>query len=432
MRRTSWLRLAALLVVVVVGAGAFRLAYHNDPILRTIPIGFRPDVFTLDEAAGRLYILTADPQQALTLLDTRTGTPLPLPGLLGTLPRPPAIDHRSGHAFAIAFHGQYLMLDPRRWSLLKTLSAPADESLSFLDTPDGRGDRQLLSVPQAERLLVVDGASGAVLRQVQGCLASGWLTVSRSTGRFFEPCTDGSLAVFDDVSYRPLARWSPVNSGTCSLCHMLVDEQTRRLFVPADTALGVYDARSGAPIAQTPVQSWRGGSLALLPGGRAVVAVPYTPPGQGAARHAVLVLDGRTGIVQARWAVPQTPLAVQVNPLTGHVLVLSAGPLNGVGEPLGNGRLSVLDAGSGRLLGSVEMGLLPGLLIADRQSRHLFVVNYNASVDLSVISHPYPDGTWPEFLRTLKARAGWLPFAAPSAPLAPGTASVMMLDLTQL
>ncbi len=53
------------------------------------------------------------------------------------------------------------------------------------------------------------------------------------------------------------------------------------------------------------------------------------------------------------------------NPLTGHLLVASIGPVDGDGNPLGLGPLSVLDAQSGRILRRIALGIRPSVLFLD-------------------------------------------------------------------
>jgi hypothetical protein len=48
------------------------------------------------------------------------------------------------------------------------------------------------------------------------------------------------------------------------------------------------------------------------------------------------------------------------------------------------------------------------------------------------LGRSYPDGWWPQLLRDLKGRAGWLPFTPPASPLPPLAVTVTMLDLRKL
>jgi hypothetical protein len=146
----------------------------------------------------------------------------------------------------------------------------------------------------------------------------------------------------------------------------------------------------------------------------------------------VLVLDGRTGAVRHRWPVPENPTDMQVNPLTGHLLVTSIGAVDGRGNPLGDGILSVLDPTRGTVLRRIQVGILPGAMIADPRSRHLFVVNFATDLYGNSLARTYPDGAWPRLLRGLKGLAGWLPFKSPDPPAPPLSSTVTMLDLSTL
>jgi DNA-binding beta-propeller fold protein YncE len=203
----------------------------------------------------------------------------------------------------------------------------------------------------------------------------------------------------------------------------------------------VVDAHTGALVRTLPIGTWGGGSFEfdahtggvteLDPRSGNVVVAPYVSPPARAARE-VLVLDGRSGAILHRWPVPENPLAVLVNPLTHHLLVASAGPVDSSGEPLGDGTLSVLDMGSGAIVRQVEVGILPGELFADRRAKRLLVMNRTTTLDGVPIQRAYSDG-WPsQALRALKHTFGWLPYSAPDAPVPPTDITVSLLDLTKL
>jgi DNA-binding beta-propeller fold protein YncE len=204
----------------------------------------------------------------------------------------------------------------------------------------------------------------------------------------------------------------------------------------------VVDARTGAVVRTLLIPTWDGGSYELDahmgattdldPHSGDVVVAPYRAPGTGAGERVVLLLDGRTGTIKHQWAVPENPLAVLVNPLTGHLLVASAGPADANSQPLGYGTLSVLDMGSGAVLQQVQVGILPGELLADRKTQRLLVINRTTTLNGATMFRSYGDGFWSQGLRSLKHTFGWLPFSAPAVPLPPSDITVSLLDLTRL
>jgi DNA-binding beta-propeller fold protein YncE len=130
--------------------------------------------------------------------------------------------------------------------------------------------------------------------------------------------------------------------------------------------------------------------------------------------------------------VPPHPTAVQVNPLTGHLLVASAGPVDGQGELVGSGTLSVLDMARGRTLHTIGVGILPGQISLDRPARRALVVNFTTNLDHTLLNRPPPESAWAGLLRRLKRAVPLLPVAVPPPPQVPSDVTVTVLDLAKL
>jgi hypothetical protein len=62
----------------------------------------------------------------------------------------------------------------------------------------------------------------------------------------------------------------------------------------------------------------------------------------------------------------------------------------------------------------------------------LLVVDFATDMADNALLRSYPDGWWPETQRRLKSAMGWLPFAAPAAPIPPIDGDIMLLDLSKL
>jgi hypothetical protein len=257
----------------------------------------------------------------------------------------------------------------------------------------------------------------------------------------FLSCSNGTTDMRDARTGRLIRSLNTAGLGNC-ICRRIADDLTGRVFLTGATALGVLDARTGALVRSLLIGSWdgaafeldghAGGDVEADPRTGDVVVAPYVGPARGAPSREVLVLDGRSGAVLHRWAVPENPLALLMNPRTGHLLVTSAGPTDSLGEPLGDGTLSVLDMGRGSILRQVEVGIVPGSMFADRNAGRLLVVNYTTDLGSYPITRSYSDGPWPHFLRQLKGWVGWLPFSAPQQPTPPVDVTVTTLDLTKL
>jgi YVTN family beta-propeller protein len=171
--------------------------------------------------------------------------------------------------------------------------------------------------------------------------------------------------------------------------------------------VSLLDARSGALLRTV----WAGRSLDRLAvdarRGRAFVT--------DVGANSVSVLDTTTGRLLRRLAVAPNPTAIAVDERTGRVFVASQGAVDSAGDPLGPGTLTVLEAGSGRLIGTREVGLAPTAVAVDGRTGAVFVVTAGGTV-------PGPD-PWAWLPPDLRQR---LPFAAPPLPRAvPGALTVL-------
>jgi hypothetical protein len=436
-RRRRVLSIALLLALLGAGEG-YRLAHRDgpSPVLQTIVLpGRQPSLFYLDVDGGRFYFKT-NQTNPLNSINTQSGHLTSLSGALGSTVGVPIVDHQSGHYFDLdQFGNNFVMIDMRTGATLKVIPFPFPTSSNNQSwSPDTVRDRVLVVFHHVPDMLVIDGRTGRVLHDLNGCLTQEWPVVDQQTDRIFELCTDGSVLVWENRAYRRLGFVQGPHIDPCVWCSLRVDQATQRVFVPANTGLSVLDARTGALVRALPIQSLAAGSVAILPGSHDVVAAPYQDPSSGPPARSVVVLDGKTGAVLGRWPVPENPVQVLLNPLTGHLLVASAGPVDGGADPLGFGTLSVLDARTGAILRQVQTGIFPGAIAADSRTRHLFVVNFNTAMDdmLFPLTRHYQDGRWPQLVRWLKGLAPWLPFTAPQQPTPQGTGTVTMMDLAKL
>jgi YVTN family beta-propeller protein len=134
------------------------------------------------------------------------------------------------------------------------------------------------------------------------------------------------------------------------------------------------------------------------------------------------MLDARRGSVIRSVPVGIGPGAMAVDARHQHLLVTNVGAMDSAGNPLGPGRVSVLDTRSGTVLRTVPVGLAPGDVAVDERAGRALVLNLGGTVHV-------PDAwTWlPSRLRRLLP---FVPRQAPGARMVGG--SVTVLDTTRL
>jgi hypothetical protein len=436
MWRTRRTLIVVVLVVAAVIVGASRyIDREPNPVLATTPVGSGGFLAVIDPWRARFYIHS----DALYVVDTRTGKELFPSDVVEQLPGP-VINHLVPHLYMdVTPDSGQTELDDRTFTQLHQVILDNSTTFWFLDEPS---DRFYVGNDDYS-IHALDGATGRQMRIANTCqVGSPNAVESHPEEHLFLPCADGSTQMHDARTGRLLRSIATTKLGDCS-CRRIVDDRTGRVFIPGANALGVLDAHTGAFIRTLPFGVWpgaafeldshAGGAIEQDPHTGNMFAAPYVPPGTGAtASHNLLVLDGRTGAILRRWDVPANPTALLVNPVTDHLLVTSAGPVDSLGEPLGNGVLSVLDSNSGATIKRIDLGILPGDLFADQNTGHLVVVNFSTDMSGNALLRTYSDGWWNQMQRGLKGAMNWLPFTAPAAPSPPVDDTVMLLDLKTL
>lgn len=128
-------------------------------------------------------------------------------------------------------------------------------------------------------------------------------------------------------------------------------------------------------------------------------------------------LDGGVSSPPWRGAVP-TPDALAVDAVRARVYVTRWGPLDRVGRPLGNGRLAILDARTGRLLQTLAVGIAPLAVAVEAGSGRVVVVNGGGVMRVSQ--------GWLE--QGAQQMSGWVPWLVPQeshAVAVPGSIDVI-------
>jgi YVTN family beta-propeller protein len=161
-----------------------------------------------------------------------------------------------------------------------------------------------------------------------------------------------------------------------------VDEQAGNVVVagsePSKASISVLDARSGA-LVRTVVMRDKPETLAVDPRhGHIFVASEhrdrtgnYTGPGS------VIMLDARTGQVLHTVEVGNYPNAMAVDEHNTRVFVATVGAIDPMLQnmPMGSGSVSVLDARSGRLLRTIPVGVAPSAIAVDERAGRAFILN---------------------------------------------------------
>ncbi len=225
----------------------------------------------------------------------------------------------------------------------------------------------------------------------------------------------GSVSVIDTVTARVLATHplSPLAPYVVPGPHSIaVDEQTNRVFVlttrgfdaqapvTATSVVNVLDATSGALLRAVPLT---GAALAVATAPRAgrvfVLTAEAAFDFHGLGMGRVAVLDARTGAVQGSVDVGQTPVDLAVDGSAGRLFVPVRGPLGPLTDrrsvpyegPLGPGSVSVLDTVSATMLATTTVGLAPSALTVDARSGRVFVLNEGPGAE--ALNPPIPPQT---------------------------------------
>jgi DNA-binding beta-propeller fold protein YncE len=338
--------------------------------------------------------------RSLSVLEAMSGHPVqeipaPVSPLGAVVGRPRGRDFVTTAQFGLFGSGTGSVLKVVRGQVEPLAMAPG---MPLAVAVDERANRVIV-VGDADggTVSVLDATSGRLVhRGVIGMVLIGQsLAVDEAAGRAFVITANlaadtGSVYVFDSHSGRPLHTIAlptmPVG--------MTVDERTGHVFV---STMGPAALIKSGPIF-----------------GRQSIPVST---GHGS----VVMLDARRGSVIRSVPVGIGPGAMAVDARRHHLLVTNVGAMDSAGNPLGPGRVSVLDTRSGAVLRTVPVGLAPGDVAVDERAGRALVLNLGGTV------HVTDAWRWlPSWLRRLP----FVPRQAPAARTVGG--SVTVLDTTRL
>jgi YVTN family beta-propeller protein len=100
----------------------------------------------------------------------------------------------------------------------------------------------------------------------------------------------------------------------------------------------------------------------------------------------VSILDTRRGVVRRTVSIGIDPSAIAVDEMTARAFVVDGGAFDSNGIQTGPGSVSVIDAGAGRVLRTVSVGISPAAVAVDQQAGRVLVVNRGASGAAGTVS----------------------------------------------
>lgn len=361
-QRLTYGLLTAGLALVVACIGGTAINHGGmQPVLATSVVGRVPVVVAVDEATGRVFVANRASHD-VSVLDASTGR------VLRTIPL-------GNDPYTIAHF---------TWPLSPIVLAV-----------DTRTARVYVGSEESRALAVLDATSGRLLRTTAVLEWPLILAAPTPLGRIFAlglgASHDSGFSALDATSGR--LRWSVTfdrQAGIFAHYHggaLAVDTRTGRAFVASMSrtcnCVHVLDARTGAVLRTVSVGSPGRNPVAAAVDVRADRAFVVND-----VDNRVITLDARTGSVVHTTTVRTLPTAVAVDQQDGRVFVVSRGPSDRAGNPLGKGTVSVLDAHNGAVLHTVTVGRWPLAVAVDARRHRVFVVNANIQGGAHAVETP--------------------------------------------
>jgi len=293
---------------------------------------------------------------------------------VGRRPMAVAVDARARHAFVVnRLSDTVSIIDMATSRLVRTVPVGLFPSAIALDATRGRAiviNQVVGRRATVGSLSILDTREGRVIRTIRMGGQPIGVACDEALGRSFVMMTSGAVAVVDTTSGSLL---TTVRGGP-SPAALVVDDRRHRAF-PTDHSGAAYalDARSGRVLWMRKVGQMLQPVAVDRPTGHIFVGDRWAAQ--------VLTLDGDTGRVLDTVPVGQglDPLHIAVDERTRRVFVLSQN--NADGAP---GMVSVLDAGTGGLVGATTVGETPSNLAVDDTAQRVYVTNAGSNT-LSVL-----------------------------------------------
>lgn len=417
-------RLIALLGLLLVVAVSVLILERRDqnPVMRTVPLGLFPGELAVDEQTGRVFVVnymstTVDVLDATTgaLLDART-----VGSNGGAHPETVVVDARTGHAFVTTDDDRVSVFDARNGALLSASTLGQSAQAGGVDEQRGR---IFITNLDSSTVNVLDSRSAAMVRTVPVGATPVSVGVDQQTGRVFVVNDGDNTVSVLDGSTGSVVRVVRVGQAPRQV---VVSVPLREVFVAntGDHSVSVLDATTGAVLY---TMRFRTGKASAPPRvavddrtGRAFVAIG----------NQFFLLDARSGRLLHQTRLNSVVAAMAVDQRRGRILVATPGNLDRQLHFVGNSTVTVLDARTGAIRRTVQVGVGADYIGIDERAGRAFVVNANVNPDGSLASIAAPTSNWPRALQWLRA---WLPIPGHSPTSAPdGRGSVTVLDTSRL
>jgi len=318
---------------------------------RALPVGGHPLALAVDERAHRVVVTTqaasapaagTSAPGAVLLLDARTGARLHSTSV-AAFPLSVAVDRHAGHVFVVSIGA------PPRASI--------DEAgrgmVTMLDATSGASERTL-RVGRLPVSVVVDEQTHRVF-----VANAGDDTVSVVDSR------TGALVGTIQVGAHP---WSLADDAPDHRVIVTTLGRTTALLAPTGAGtVSVLDATTGAVLATA--------ATGMFPSAVAVHARAERAFITNAGSTIVTVLDTRSGSVVRTVTVGLHPAMTALSASAHHIVVSVLGRTAGLLHPVGVGTVDLLDARTGQVVRSLHLDTHPGPIAVDDQSRRAFVLN---------------------------------------------------------
>lgn len=332
------------------GAAMAQVLDDNGQLISAVPVGPRPSQALVDPRTGHIFLLTTGVPGAAETFFSSSGTYLSTLDPTHALVLHTSIVHQAPPPGG-AFGGGRPFFGGRPPFGAGSRPPPWLRTYQSVTALNGQGIMALDS--ERRRLFVATGGGGGGFAGGRGIINAGGpaqLTVLNAD----------TSAVIRTLSL-------PVGVAA-----MAVDPVTARLFMVDRTGtLRILDVRTLQPVRSLRV----GGSSAFL----AVDSGARRAYVLDAAAGRVTTLDSKSGAVLATATVVAGATGIQVDERAGHVFVESAGAAGFGLTRAGPGTVSMLDAGTGRLLRTVQVGPLPFGAAVDAAHHRLFVGSFDAA-----------------------------------------------------
>ncbi len=353
--------------------------YAVVPIVRTISAGRYPFALADDQIARRLFV--RDDDGTVDVIDTSSGsvvrkTPVGRYDYGDYLATSIAVDARAGRVFVansgdIARDGNVSVLDASNGRVLRTVVTGAHPVVvATVDEPGGHVfvvSAGPLDTEQTGSVSMLDASTGRVLRTTAVGVYPDAAAVDTRTGRLFVVNKEDSTLSVLDTTRGTRVRTTRLGDVT-SPPLLAVDERRGRVFVGRDGAVSILDATDGQ-IRRT-VSLGAGSSVsvvtALAVDARAGHVFVCWFDDQG---YHVSMLDAGTGVVLRTVDVAATPTALAVDTVRGRVFA------TGATDAQGNGAVQAFDARSGASLTTVTAGDSTVALAVDERAGLVFALN---------------------------------------------------------